>query len=199
MKKILSGTLLLGLLLATAALAADQERWLHVSVKKTAPHNENVLVNVPLSLAEKVLPAINVHRLRNGKLMVHHRAMDHVDLRALLEAVRTTRDSEFVTVQSDHQNVRVAKAGGYLLVNVRESRSKKHPREGEPAKPEAPKTVDVRIPFPVVEALLSGDKNELNILAAVRALSAHGDIVLVTVNDKSESARIWIDSKNTGE
>jgi hypothetical protein len=82
--------------------------------------------------------------------------------------------------------VRVAKAGGYLLVKVQEGKGKSE-------------KVDIKIPFSVVEALLSGEQDELDVLAAVRALSAHGDTELVTVTDKSETVRIWVDSKNSLE
>lgn len=185
MRRIMPG--LMTLFLGTAvALAAPADRWLHVQVDETGKNGERVRVNLPLELAEKVLPAIHTGKLRDGKVKVSEAKIDEVDLRALLDAVRTTKDNEFVTVESNHENVRVAKAGGHLLIKVREGKDKAN-------------TVDVSIPFPVIEALLSGGKDELDILAAVRALSAVGDTVLVTVKDESSNVRIWVDSKNTME
>jgi hypothetical protein len=185
MRKLLPGTILL-LLAATVALAAPAERWLHVRVEKTGEDGEIVRINLPLRVAEKVLPAIEAHELEGGKLRIHHARIHGVDIRAVLEAVKTMEDGEFLTVESQKENVRVAKQGGYLLVMV-DDRGEKAER------------VDVKIPLRVVEALLSGEEDELNLLAAVQALSEHGDEVLVTVESENETVRVWVDSKNTTE
>jgi hypothetical protein len=59
--------------------------------------------------------------------------------------------------------------------------------------------VDIKIPFPVVEALLSGGKDEINVLAALRALGNYQNIDLVTVNDADSTVRIWVDSSNVAD
>ncbi len=185
MRKLLPGTILL-LLAATVALAAPADLWLHVRVEKTGEDGEIVRINLPLRVAEKVLPAIEAHELEGGKLRIHEAHIHGVDIRAVLEAVKTLEDGEFLTVESQKENVRVAKQGGYLLVMVDERKEKAE-------------HVDVKIPLRVVEALLSGEEDELNILAAVQALSEHGDDVLVTVESENETVRIWVDSQNTAE
>jgi hypothetical protein len=171
------------LLTATWALATEN-RWLHVKVEEGGEKAEIVRINLPLSLAEKVLPAIHTKELCNGKVKVSEAKFNDVDLRAILDALRTAPENEFITVESAHENVRVAKSAGNLLVKVQQGKEK-----GE--------RVDVSIPFTVVDALLSGGKDELDALAAVRALGAIGDTVLVTVNDKNSKVRIWVDSRNT--
>lgn len=176
------------------------ERWLHVSVISKEANGETVRVNVPLALVEKVLPAISKDKLKSGKVRVREFEMNGVDIRAILEAVQNTRDGEFVTVESRKQNVRVAKEAGYLIVKVREM---KEPRkEVKPEeKPAAPveERVDIRVPMSVVEALLSGAKDELDLVAAIRALSAHGDTILVTVEDRENTVKVWVDSKNAAQ
>ncbi len=197
MKKTLTAlTVLLWLASATAALAA--ERWVHVKVNETGEDGERVRVNIPLSLAEKVLPTISVHKLHNGKVRVDESDFHDVDLRALLEAVRTAQDNEYVTVESKHENVRVAKSGGFMLIKVRET---PHPPKKEKETGAAPKvhTVDVKIPFTVVNALLSGEKDELDLVAGIRALGQYDNLELVTVNDEDSSVRIWVDTQNTAE
>ena len=187
MKRTLQGLAMF--LATTAALAwpvAAAERWLHIKVDEAGGKSERVRVNLPLELAEKVLPAIQTDKLHDGKIKVDEPKLKTLDLRALLEAVRTTKDNEFITVESDLNKVRVAKVGGNLVIRVREGKDQS-------------KKVDVTLPFPVAEALLSGGRDELDILAAVRALTALGDVELVTVNDKSSSVRIWVDSRNTSE
>jgi hypothetical protein len=57
--------------------------------------------------------------------------------------------------------------------------------------------VDVTAPLKVVDALCSTAKNdELDIAAALQALSDAGDIALVTVQSSSEKVRVWVDSRN---
>jgi len=43
-------------------------------------------------------------------------------------------------------------------------------------------------------------KDELDVLAALRALSAHGgDTELVSVKDEENTVRVWLDSKNSSD
>lgn len=172
---------------ARAGQATQPERWLHVRVDNQAAKGEMVRINVPLSLAEKVLPTIHNDKLHDGKITVRHANVNGVDLRALLDAVRTTRDGEFVTVQGTNGEVRVVKQAGYLLVHVRES------------KEASPKRVEIRVPLTVVDALLSSGTNELDLVAALRALGAYGDTELVSVKDEKSTVRIWLDSKSTSD
>jgi len=171
---------------APAAMATPTERYLHVKVEN-ASKGESVNVNVPLSMAEKILPTINKNNMHNGHVTIGHADMDDVDIRALLDAVRTAPDNEFVTVKEKGQDVRVAKLNGNLVVHVRDAA-----KGGQ--------KVDITIPMKVVDALLSTAKdNELDISAAIRALSDAGDALLVTVEDASEHIRIWVDSKGSPE
>jgi hypothetical protein len=59
--------------------------------------------------------------------------------------------------------------------------------------------VDVKVPFSVVNALLSGGKDELDVVAALRALGEYPNLDLVTVEDGSSKVRVWIDSKNVAD
>jgi hypothetical protein len=169
------------------AQAPAPERWLHVRVDSSDEKGETVRVNLPLSVAEKILPAVKANMLEGGKIRLKQLRVQEVDIRAILEAVRNSADGEFVTVQGKRENVRVAKKGGYLLVQVRDER------------PDRLETVDVKVPMAVVDAMLTGEPDELNILAAIRALKAHGDMELVTVKERKQTIRVWIDSKSTTE
>src|SRR5437867_3919973 len=110
MKRLMVG--LGAMALATGlALAAPAERWLHVRVQDGGggKDGETVHVNIPLSLAEKVLPAVQADRLKDGKIKIEDCDMKGVDVRAVLQAIRDTRDGEFVTVEGSDNHVRVAK------------------------------------------------------------------------------------------
>jgi len=184
--------LLATVVLLMGAQGQQPEQWLHVRVDDTRADGEIVRVNLPLSVAEKVLPAIRAHKLAEGKIQLSELRIHDVDLRAILEAVKGSADGEFVTVESKKQNVRVAKQGGYLLVKVRE-----HKKAGTPD--EFEETVDIKMPMTVVDAMLSAGPDELDVLAALRALRAHGDAELITVKERTQTVRIWIDRKNTSE
>ena len=183
-------------MLVFAALALPADRWIHVRVIESGPDGDRVRVNIPLSLAEAVLPAIKCDKLNEGKVKVEGHAFDRVDVRALLEAVRKTGDNQYVTVESKDQNVEVAKAGEFLLIKVHEN-SKHGAKKDQASKGQ--NTVDIKVPFKVANALLSGPTDELNVLAALRALDEYQNLELVTVKDGSDDVRIWVDSNNTAD
>jgi len=164
--------------------SASKDRWLHVRVISSDAKGETVRVNVPLELAEKILPAINKERLHNGKVKIDDAHVNDVDLRALVEAIRTTKDGEFVTVQSNDCDVRVAKQSNHLIVHVLD---KENSKKSE---------VEIKVPMKVIDALFSAGKDELDLVAALHALSAQGDTELVSVKDHENTVRVWLDSKN---
>ncbi len=67
---------------------SSHDRWLHVRVTNPSKGEESVRVNVPLELAEKVLPTINKNRLHSGRVKFDDIDCHGVDLRALVEACR---------------------------------------------------------------------------------------------------------------
>jgi hypothetical protein len=212
------------LLAATPAVLAQSsnstgDRWLHVRVVSTDGEGDTVRVNVPLELAEKVLPTINKDRLHNGKVSIDdaHFNNNDVDLRALIDAVRTAKDGEFVTVQSRENDVRVAKQNGQLIVHVIDRSGHVHHHHAkhndgdksdksadkddksadkDDAKSAKEEQVEVKIPMKVIDALFSAGKDELDLVAALHALSSQGDVELVSVKDSENTVRVWLDSKN---
>ena len=218
--KTFSGILVLGstfvlaaaTLLASAAIAQDTtssssgkaEQWIHVRVESKEDHGETVRVNVPVDMAAKVLPAINKNNLHDGKVRIDSMHTGDVDLRVILDAVRSSRDGEYVTVQNKENDVRVAKSAGYLYIHVTDK------SEGKKAAAKDEKTgaktgtahesrVEIKVPMKVVDALFSAGKDELDLVAALKVLSAHGDTELVTVKDSENTVRVWVDSKNVAD
>jgi len=61
---------------STSSSSAD--RWLHVRVISTESKGETVRVNVPLEMAEKVLPTINKIRLHNCKVLIDDHELNDV-------------------------------------------------------------------------------------------------------------------------
>lgn len=193
--------------LAQTTSTATKDQWIHVRVESKDNSGETVRVNVPIELAEKVIPAINKDNLHNGKVHIDSAHMEDVDLRALVDAIRTSKDGEFVTVQSKDNDVRVAKSAGYLLIHVTDKKSGLvADTKGTDAKPTPSKStaahesrVEIKVPMKVVDALFSAGKDELDVVAALRALASHGDIELVSVKDSENTVRVWIDSKNIAD
>lgn len=177
--------------LAQTAKPSSADRWIHVRVDTPTSKGEMVRVNVPVELAEKVLPTINKDRLQGGRVRIDRSEVNGVDLRALLDAVQSSKDGEFVTVQSRDSDVRVAKQGGHVIVHVvdtcvtEKGVSKKN-------------QVEIKVPMKVVDALLSAGKDELDLVAALHALAAQGDTELVSVkSDDNTTVRVWLDARNT--
>lgn len=177
----------LALILATTASVASNDLWLHIKVGEKGRGSENVNINVPLSMIEALLPMIDTPELRGGRIRVQHHLDDDlfggVDLRKVLEALRDAPDADFVTVKSDDESVRVAKERGMLRIDV-DSRwdSEK---------------VRVTVPLAMVEAMLGGDPDEIDIIAGIRALADHGAGDLVTVESDDETVRIWVDDRQS--
>src|ERR1700688_1053261 len=125
-----------------AQSGSSKDRWLHVRVINSDNKGETVRVNIPLELAENVLPTINKNHLHNGKVTIAQAHMNDVDVHALLNAIRTAKDGEYVTVQGTDQDVRVAKEGGRLLVHVKDNKGSKSNKSN----------VDIKIPMHVIDA-----------------------------------------------
>lgn len=168
------------LLLAALPAAAASELWLHVKVEGTDPGQERVTVNLPISVVEKALPMIPAEEWQDGQVVIHDAEFDAQRLRELWQEVKDSPDMNYVTVQSRDETVKVYKERGYLVARTTEAT-------------EHGSQVHARIPLAVVDALLSGEGNSLNLHAAIQALAAHGSGELVTVTDGRESVRVWID------
>ena len=78
----------------------SRDRWLHVRVENPDSKDEMVRVNIPLELAEKILPTIDKDKFHNGHVKIDHFDCNGIDFQALLGAVRDAKDGEFVTVQN---------------------------------------------------------------------------------------------------
>ncbi|HEX4542021.1 MAG TPA: hypothetical protein VH114_02555 [Candidatus Acidoferrum sp.] len=172
---------------AESTTSAKGDRWLHVRVISTDGRGETVRVNVPLELAEKVLPAVNHDRLHDGKVKIDSAQMNDVDLKTILAAIRTAKDGEYVTVQGNDNDVRVAKEGNHLMIHVVDKSNSKKCQ------------VEIKVPMKVIDALLSAGKDELDLVAALHALSAQGDTELVSVKDSENTVKVWLDSKNVAD
>jgi len=172
------------LMLATGAAVA-QDRWLHIRVQEFDGDEDSISINMPLSAVESFLSHSEVDGLRNGKLHLgDHSEIDGIDLHEILLALRDAPDSEFVTIRTRDDSVRVAKEDGFLLVNVDEDRGDR---------------VRVKMPMEVVDVLLEGDGEEVDVVRLLDALAVLDGTDLISVDSDDTRVRIWIDSSHSGD
>jgi hypothetical protein len=186
----ISRAVLCGLFLSCAALAysaqaAPSDRYLHVKVEDGS-EGSSVNVNIPLAMAEKVLPAIHNNQLHEGRVEISKADLKGVDIQQILDAIRTAPDNEFVTVKEKDQDVHILKSNGNIVIHVRDDSEK----DGQ--------KVDVTVPLAVADALFSTiHDNELNISAALAALDKAGQSLTITVEDASQHVRVWVDERDS--
>ncbi len=190
-KSTLAGVGLLALAAATTAAAQTGTAWLHVRVEE-AKQASKVSVNLPMTVVEAILKASPEMIEKHGKV---HFGEEHglkmADVRKAWKALAQAGDAEFVTVESEDENVRVLRKGD--LVQVFVDAKPKAGKEGKPGKPEE---VRVEVPVSLVDAFLSGEGEEGNFDAAIAELQKRrGDVV--RVKDDDSNVRIWIDEQNT--
>ncbi len=173
-------------ILALTVPASAGTSWLHIKVDEAGKQAATVRVNLPLAVLEAVAPLAGDEFSKHAKIHAGDKCMDKTDLKAMIAAVRDAEDAEFVRVQDEGDDVRVAKVRGQLVVHVRE-------------KGKAKDTVSVQIPMEVADALLAGPGDQLDFAAALAVLRQKGSGPLVTVDDDDSQVRIWIDDKNGAE
>jgi hypothetical protein len=172
------------LVLLAGVSAAASKMWVHVHVQDSTKE-ETVKINLPISVIETMLPIIEQKKMRDGQIKINESEFRVEDLRKVWNDIRDEGDMEFVSVQGRDSNVRVYIQGNYLLVQPEEKHKKSK--------------VDIRIPLKVVDAMLFGKGNQLNLTAAVKALRDSGVKDIITVTDEDTSVRVWIDDKNLGK
>lgn len=182
---VVAGLLASGMSVIAAQDDASQP-WLHVQVTGEDDGAENVAVNVPLSAAEPLFALVPHRILSDGQLSLAGRDVP-VNVRAMRDLWRVLMevgDTEFVTVDGEDETVRIARVGDQITVQV------------EDRDEEGTETVDIQLPIVVVDALLAGNGDTLNVRAAVERLGElRGDIVRVSEDERQ--VRIWIDEVAT--
>ncbi len=171
--------LILAASMALPAVAAT-DLWFHVTVDQKGGDNANVSINLPISIVEAMMPLIPEEAMRDGRIVIEDSEFDATKLRDLWNAIQDSPDATYVTVQNEGETIRVFKDGNFL--RARTSNNTADATQ-----------ISAQIPLSVIDALLSGDGNELDVRAALQALVDFGEGELVTVNDQEANVRVWID------
>lgn len=165
----------------TAPVWGQTAHWLHVEVNEGGEKASKVNVNLPLSVAKVALAMAPKQFTDKAVEKLNEHDLSIADIRSLWAEIKNAGNAEFVTIQEADETVRVAREDDWVRVRVDNTGEK-------------PERVMVDIPIGVVDALLSGDGENFNLLAAINELEGNpGDIVNVT--DGDETVRVWIGSQ----
>ncbi|HKQ96675.1 MAG TPA: hypothetical protein VJV75_02250 [Candidatus Polarisedimenticolia bacterium] len=180
---LLAAAAMVAVLGLAPAMAGTEGKWLHIRV--LGGDDGSVKVNLPVAVLETMADAIEADHFSNGQIHLSESNIKPEQLRSVWQSLKNSRDMEFVTVESDDQNVRVAKSGNFLVVKVNDADRKR-----------GKDTVDIKVPVEVVDALLQAPEGQLNVKAALQALANYGGGDLVQVTDGESHVRIWIDGRS---
>ena len=139
-------------------------------------------LNLPLAAIEAAIALAPDTIVADGQLQLGSELEVPVAaIRGVWQELRDVGDVEFATLQHEGNDVRIAREGETVLVDVNAG---------------ADEAVRVEVPVPVVDALLSGDGDMLDILAAVEQVSTmRGEMLRVVEADSN--IRVWIDESPT--
>lgn len=174
----------LGFLFCGSWVMGQSSHWLHVKVETAGENGEQVKLNLPMGLIEAALPILEANEVTKGKVHLSDLPMTVPQMREVWQTLKEEGDFELASIQDGGSDVRIFKEGNYLHIRTTE---------------DAEEQVEVNIPARVVDALLSGEGEELNIIAAAKALAESDEGDLVSVKDGDETVRVWVDTSNTSE
>jgi hypothetical protein len=159
--------------------SSKKSPWIHIEVMEAGQKDAKVKVNLPIKLARTALQMAPDDVMDDGHIKIDDNDMSVSDLRKLWKEVREAGDAEFVTVQQKDSTVKISRKGSKLYVHVDEPGNRDQVR--------------VEVPVSLVDALLAGSGDTLNMDAAVVELERMGPGEVVHVVDGEDSVRIWIE------
>ena len=170
-----------GATVGTQAAQQGPESWIHIEIDREG--DDHVNLNLPLAAIEAALALAPESIVRDGQLQLGQQQVPVAVIRGMWQELRSVGDAEFATIQHEGNDVRIAREGETILVRVSNEDD-----DGE--------DVRVEIPVPVVDALLSGEGDMLNVRAAIQELSTmRGEMVRVIA--ANNNIRVWIDESPT--
>lgn len=170
-------------LLSAPVGAQEPQSWIHVQIVGTDSADGNMALNLPLSAVSAVVSMAPEGIIDSeGRLMAaEENGVAVGDIRQMWRGIKDGGDVELVAMQQENRTVRVSRAGDQMEVRVDNA--------------ENDETVRIDLPVVVVDALLSGDGDTLNIPAAIEQLGQlRGDVVRVT--EAARQIRVWIDEQS---
>lgn len=170
------------------AQAAQTDRYIHVKIDGLDGKTESVSVCLPVNIAAVIVSSVNNNQVSHGRLRLGQTEISGVDVRSILDAVRSSPDGQVITMKSHNKDIQVSKAKGQLIIRSTDDQSEDH------------HAIEARVPIAVIDTMLSaGGGQEINIGAGLRALATQGDTELITYKDSHQNMHIWLNSTATSE
>src|SRR5262245_44491074 len=116
MNKILGALVVAGMAAGAGWAVASDDRWIHIRVDD-AGEKGRVDIQVPLGLVSSLLPVLK-NKHGDGSIQIDGEHVDADDLRLYWNAVKNSKDGEYVTVHDRDSDVKISKSAGILHVNV---------------------------------------------------------------------------------
>ena len=160
---------------APGAAPADDTVWMRVEVHRPDSDKAHVKISLPLSLIEVVDDSIDKRELIEEFESEH----PSVDLQKMWKEVRRMETDEFLTVESDHESVRVWKDREFFRVNIKDENESNEP------------VVKVQIPLDVMDYLFEKSRS-WDFQQLVDRVRPHLPLTLVEVNKGDEYVKIWL-------
>lgn len=189
-QRALVALVLVAMLLAGgAAIAYAQEStpWLHIRVTEDGEDGARINVNLPVTLVQTFadLAEQEIERELSGRgshVRVHmeRHEVEIADIRRAWNELRNAGDAEFVEIEDGDEYIKISRAGDRVVIELDD-------RDGNDGRGR------VEVPVSVVDALLEGEGETLNVRAAIDELIAVSSGEIAFVEDGGTTVRIWIE------
>jgi hypothetical protein len=178
---------LAALVLSTGVVyAQEQAPWLHIRVTEAGEDGAKVSVNLPISLvqvfadiAEKEIEKELSGQGSHIDLDIDRHDIEIADIRRAWTELSNAGDAEFVEVEEGDEYVKISRTGNTILIEFDDTDGDESGR--------------VEVPVSVVDALLAGEGERLNVRAAIDEMIASSSGEIVFVEDGDTTVRIWIE------
>ena len=171
-------SIVLLILFLASSLTWAQNSTLHIRVQEG--ELERISLNFPVSVISAVLPFVegSFGHLSGQHIEIGGQDLGIAELREIWNALKADGSYELASIQTGEENIRIFLDENSLLIDTDEASKEQ---------------IHVRIPVQVVDALLSGTGDELNLSEALERLASIGESDLVEVQSSDAHVRVWID------
>lgn len=161
-----------GVLFAASLEASD--RWLHLRVADE--DGTRVSINLPFSIVEKAVPLIPPHALRHARMECNG---ERIDSAAFRNAVRQSAATGSAAYDGDGHHVVITRANGVVSIVASDI--------------DGGDTVRLRLPASVIDPMVGRKSEEIDLRAAVIAMTQQGSGDLMFADSEDATVRVWID------
>jgi hypothetical protein len=177
-------TALAGTLLVAGPIRAQQNAsWVHIRVQES--DGAQASIDLPVGLVEAAMSIMEREAGERAGGDLNVEIGDDVqveDLRRMWNELRDAGDAQFFRAQKEGEQVRVYREGDRVFFQT----------DGEE------KTVRVQVPVAVVDVLLEGEGDSLNLVGAMRELARSGSEDVIEIREGQKTVRAWVDSQQGG-